>query len=432
MVKVYRSFLDSFDWDGVDLAELYFESGRGFEEPKLFTPGHPSARLELKRNYGIDLKAAFDSLSPSYWKTNAAVKETIVNYRVQKVKSIYETLLGAFLEITKTKPGFQIIVTALDNFGTPLLREQFGIDMHSILELQKRLGFTLQVEDPESKWSGDPRRYIDIGKQYGKLVDSSKLMLDLNILSFRKKDASIPFPTLIQTGTESFHLIRAASLGAPRLTIYSEASVNPQDLSSFSNALSSEVHYHFTEAGISADAPYPFVLRLPKEITEIIVDGAALPPFRDNRYMIPAGEHSIVIQPQTASTFSAHELQTRIMSSTGDIKSVNYGLRDVTIAYVSNQRMLISLSNMPTTVMVDGAPLDFTVMRGNDCYSIFLPNGTHKVNIITGDKFAYGINITSFWSTTAIALFGAFAISLLLLMYLFLKFIKRSSETRKA
>jgi uncharacterized protein YdaL len=432
MVKVYRSFLDSFDWDGVDLAELYFESGRGFEEPKLFTPGHPSARLELKRNYGIDLKAAFDSLSPSYWKTNAAVKETIVNYRVQKVKSIYETLLGAFLEITKTKPGFQIIVTALDNFGSPVLREQFGIDMRSILELQKRFGFTLQVEDPESKWSGDPRRYIDMGKQYSKLVDSSKLMLDLNILSFRKKEAIIPFPTLIQTGTESFHLVQAASLGAPRLTIYSEASVNPQDLSSFSNALSSEVRYHFTESGMSAEAPYPFVLRLPKEITEIIVDGAALPPFRDNRYMIPAGEHAIVIQPQTASTFSAHELQTRIMSSTGDIKSVNYGLRDVTIAYVSNQRMLISLSNMPTTVMVDGAPLDFTVMRGNDCYSIFLPNGTHKVNIITGDKFAYGINITSFWSTTAIALFGAFAISLLLLMYLFLKFIKRSSETRKA
>jgi hypothetical protein len=432
VIKVYCSFLESFDWDGVDLAELYFESGRGFEEPRLFTPAHPSARLELKRNYGIDLKAAFDSLSPSYWKTNATVKETIVNYRVQKVKSTYETLLGAFFNIAKAKPGFQIIVTALDNFGSPVLREQFGIDMHSILDLQKRFGFTLQVEDPESKWSGDPRRYIDMGKQYGKLVDSSKLMLDLNILSFRKKDASIPFPTLIQTGTESFHLVRAASLGAPRLTIYSEASVNPQDLSSFSNALSSEVQYHFTETGMSADAPYPFVLRLPKEITEIIVDGAALPPFRDNRYMIPAGEHAIVIQPQTASTFSAHELQTRIMSSTGDIKSVNYGLRDVTIAYVSNQRMLISLSNMPTTVMVDGSPFDFTVMRGNDCYSIFLPNGTHKVNIITGDKFAYGINITSFWSTTAIAVFGAFAISLLLLMYLFLKFIKRSSETRKA
>jgi ABC-type antimicrobial peptide transport system permease subunit len=87
---------------------------------------------------------------------------------------------------------------------------------------------------------------------------------------------------------------------------------------------------------------------------------------------------------------------------------------------------------MPTTVTVDGALFDFTVMRGNDCYSIFLPNGIHKVNIVTGDKFAYGINITSFWSTTAIAVFGAFAISLLLVMYVFLKFIRRSPETRKA
>jgi uncharacterized protein YdaL len=428
VAKIYRSFLDSFEWDGVNLAELYFESGRGFEEPKLFTPAHPSARLELKRKYGIDLKAAFDSLSPSYWKTNAAVKTAIVHYRVEKIKSIYGTLLDAFIEITKKKPGFQIIVTALDNFGSPELREQFGIDMQSILELQKRFGFTLQIEDPESKWSSDPRRYIEMGRQYSKLTDSSKIMLDLNILSFRKKDAVTPFPTLIQTGTESFHLIRAASLGAPHLTIYSEASVNPQDLNFFSNALASAVRYHFTESGISADAPYPFVVRLPKEITEIIVDGKPLPPFRDNRYMIAAGEHSISIQPQTASTFSAHELQTRIMSSTGEILSISYGLRDVTLQYKSDQRMLISLSNMPTTVTVDGEILDVTVMKGNDCYSIFLPHGIHRATIVTGDKFAYGINITSFWSTTAIALFSALAISLLLLMYFFLKFVRRTSE----
>ena len=432
VTKEYRSFLESYDWDGVDLAELYFESGRGFEEPKQFTPAHPSAKLDLRRKYGIDLKAAFDSLSPSYWKTNSAVKEAIVNYRVQKLKSVYEILLGEFDKIAKSKPGFQIIVTALDNFGSPELREQFGIDMHSILDLQKRFGFTLQVEDPQSKWSSDPRRYIEMGKQYSQLVDSSHLMLDLNILSFRNKDAIIPFPTLIQTGTESFHLIRAASLGAPRLTIYSESSVNPQDLSLFSYALASKVHYHFTESGMTTDAPYSFVLRLPKEITEITIDGKPLPPFRDNRYVIPAGDHSILLAPQTASTFSAYELQTRIMSSTGSIKSMTYGLRDVTVEYKSDARMLISLSNMPTTVTVDGESVGFTVMKGNDCYSIFLPHGVHKANIVTGDKFAYGVNITSFWSTTAIAIFSALAISLLVLMYFVLKIVRRTLEYRKA
>jgi hypothetical protein len=87
---------------------------------------------------------------------------------------------------------------------------------------------------------------------------------------------------------------------------------------------------------------------------------------------------------------------------------------------------------MPTTVTVDGEPMGFTVMKGNDCYSIFLPNGVHKADIVTGDKFAYGVNITSFWSTTAIAIFSALAISLLLLMYFVLKFVRRTWEYRKA
>jgi hypothetical protein len=93
--------------------------------------------------------------------------------------------------------------------------------------------------------------------------------------------------------------------------------------------------------------------------------------------------------------------------------------------------MLIALSNIPTSVTVDGKAIDFIVMKGNDCFSIFLPYGIHKANIVTGDRFAYGINFTSFWSTTAIAVFSALAISLLLLMYLFLKFIRRTSENRK-
>ncbi|RPI04174.1 MAG: DUF2334 domain-containing protein, partial [Ignavibacteriae bacterium] len=429
--RVYRLFLDSYDWDGVDLAELYFESGLGLKEPRQFTPAHPSARLELKHRYGIDLKAAFDSLSPSYWKTNEVVKESIVNYRVQKLKSIYEIFLTSFSEIAKQKPGFQIIVTAIDNFGTPELREQSGIDMHSIIELQKKFGFTLQVEDPEAKWSSNPRRYIDLGKQYSKLVDSTKLMLDLNILTFRKKDAVIPFPTLIQTGIESFHLVRSAALGAPRLTIYSEASVNPQDLAFFANALAGDVQYRFDDGGIDVRSGSSFVLRLPKEITEITLDGKPLPPFRDNRYVIPAGEHAILLAPQASSNFSTHELQTRIMSATGGLTAIQYGLRDVTLDYNSDGRMLISLSNMPTALTVDGSPVEFTVMKGNDCFSIFLPPGKHQANITAGDRFAYGINFTSFWSTTAIAVFSAIAISLLLLMYIFLKFVRRLAVNRK-
>lgn len=432
MVAEYRTFLRSYDWDGVDLAELYFEAGRGFEEPKLFTPAHPTARLELRRKYGIELAAAFDSLSPMYWKINPVVKEIIINYRVQKLQAVYDSLLRTFDEIAKEKPGFQIIVTALDDFGSPDLREKFGCDMRSILQLQKEYGFSLQVEDPQSKWSSDPRRYIEMGRFYSAFVDRSKLMLDLNILNFRHKDAIIPFPTLVQTGTEAFHLIRSASIGAPRLTIYSESSMNPQDLNTLASSLASDVNYRFIGSTITVKAQSSFVLRLPKDINEISLDGIPLPPFRDSRFVIPAGEHSVTMTPQTASTFSTHELQTRVMSSTGNLLSVSYGLRDATFEYQSEARMLVSLSNMPTSITIDGEPFESTVMKGNDCFSVFLPTGRHSANIVTGGRFAYGVNITSFWSTTAIAVFSALAISLLFLMYIFLKISRGVSVLRKA
>ena len=60
----------------------------------------------------------------------------------------------------------------------------------------------------------------------------------------------------------------------------------------------------------------------------------------------------------------------------------------------------------PHAITVDGAPHAFTVMKGNDGYAVFLPAGAHRVEMVAGDAFSYGINLTSFWSSTAIAWFG--------------------------
>ena len=95
------------------------------------------------------------------------------------------------------------------------------------------------MEDPERLWSTAPLRYVEIGRSYADMVgDSSKVLLDLNILSLpERRDKVTPFPTLIQTGTESFQLVNSAAAGAPRLVIYSESSVNPQDLIFFPSRL---------------------------------------------------------------------------------------------------------------------------------------------------------------------------------------------------
>lgn len=426
MAILFRRFLESYDWDGVNLAELYFESGKGFETPQLFTPMHPSAIREVRTTYGIELSGIFDQNSPNYWGSNPQVRQQVVEYRIRKLDQVYTRLLKDFTEIAKKKQGFQIIVTAMDSFGSPKLREELGVDMNRILELQKQFGFLLQVEDPQSLWSTDPFRYVQIGQRYERLIgDRSKVLLDLNILSFRQKEEITPFPTLIQTGTESFLLLQAASIGAPRFTFYSEQSVNAQDLPFFASASATAVSYRQTETSYTFDAGSSFILKLPKEIPQIRLDDMIVPASRDNVFFVPAGTHTVDTQPGAAGAFSTSQLQPRILSATGEILSLSYGMREARFTYDSRERMLVSFSNEPTQVTIDGQPFVCKAMKGNDCFTIELEVGHHEAVVLTGDPFAYGVNVTSLWSTTAIAIFGFLAVVFLVMLYVFLKIARR-------
>jgi uncharacterized protein YdaL len=431
LVASYQRLLQRFNWDGVNLAELYFEAGRGFLDPDLFTPMHPSAQREFWRRYGYDLKEVLDTTSARYWKINSAAAEQVTEYRVQTLEEIYHRLLPMLAEAGKEKPGFQIIVTAMDSYHAPELRGYIGVDMGSILALQKRYGFVLQAEDPEHFWSTDPHRYQAIGKEYERrLGDRSKLMLDLNILSFRRPEQVTPFPTLIQTGTESFHLVRSASLGAPRLTIYAESSINPQDVRFLPYALASEALYRPTEKGYTISSPYAVTLTLPPQTTEIRVDGVPLAPSRENLFLIPAGDHEVRLGADATGAFSTHQLDTKLLSCTGNLLAVSYGLRSIVAEYASETRTLVAINREPTAVKVDGVDLGtIGAMKGNDCYAFYLPPGHHRVEITAGDAFSYGVNLTSLWSTTAIALFGALAVLSLLAMYVGVRVARRRVAT---
>jgi uncharacterized protein YdaL len=432
VTEEYRSFLRQYDWDGVNLAELYFEAGRGFAQPELFTPLHPSARSEYRRRHGYDLAEVLEASSPRFWKTDPLAAAAVTDYRVEKLDTVYRRLLRMIAEIAREREGFETIVTAMDGHGSPELREYIGVDMERILALQREYGFLLQVEDPEHLWSTDPLRYIDIGTHYAaRLGDRSRLLLDLNILSFRKPEASLPFPTLIQTGTESFHLVRAASLGAPRQVIYAESSINPQDLLFFPYALASDVRYRPGRLGYTVASPVSFTLKLPPDVDQIRIDGAPLSPSRENLYLIPAGEHTVTLGGDPAGAFSLHTLDTHILSMSGNILSVSYGMRSVEVVYESSGRALMSLNREPSAVRIDGQPVPVAPMKGNDCYSIYLPAGRHRAEIVAGDAFSYGVNLTSLWSSTAIALFGSAAVLLLGVMYAAVRVRRRLPEARE-
>ncbi len=200
--------------------------------------------------------------------------------------------------------------------------------------------------------------------------------------------------------------------------------MNPQDLPFFASAAAHGIHYKRSGDYYSLDAAHSFSLRFPKEIAHILLDGMLIPASRDNLFFIPAGTHTVSVNPGTTGAFSISQLQPRILSATGDVSDLSYGMRDARFTYTSDERMLVSFSNEPTQVLLDAQQYTFTAMKGSDCYTVMLPAGQHEVNIITGDSFTYGVNVTSLWSTTAIAIFGFLAILLLLGMYVSLETVK--------
>jgi hypothetical protein len=197
----------------------------------------------------------------------------------------------------------------------------------------------------------------------------------------------------------------------------------------FPYASSVNVKYNYTEHGYNFESPYSFTVKLPPKFKAVNVDGSPISPYRDNLFTIPAGTHEVAFVDESMTSFSTHELQAKILAFTGNLTEVTYGLQDVKFSYESQIRTLISLNREPTYVKVDGEEYKFIVMKGNDCFSFFLPLGKHSVELTAGDSFSYGINLTSLWSSTGIAIFGALAVVMLSLMFILLKIIRRKYST---
>ena len=57
-----KQMMERFDWDGVNLAELYFESLEGAGNPARFTPMNDDVRAEFRRDAGFDPVELFDAI----------------------------------------------------------------------------------------------------------------------------------------------------------------------------------------------------------------------------------------------------------------------------------------------------------------------------------------------------------------------------------
>jgi len=292
----YSNLLRAYSWDGVNLAELYFESERGPRNPNLYSPMHSSARMEFKKNYGFDPAALFNMKSQFYWKNNHKALNQFERYRTKTLGRLHGEFLKMIDEVKTEKNQFEVIVTAMDDIGSPEMRSYHGSDIRGLIKLQKTYHFTLQIEDPQSRWSNDPRRYTSIAQRYRKLVGQRhQCMIDLNVLPFRDTKKSNPFPTKIQTGIECYQMVRSAALGSQRFSIYSESSVRSNDLRMLPYAASAPAKIHRVPNGWNVKSPFPVVIELPERYTSLITANGERLISKQGKFELPEGEYTLLI-----------------------------------------------------------------------------------------------------------------------------------------
>jgi hypothetical protein len=356
-----RQLMGRFDWDGVNLAELYFESLEGMGNASRFTPMNDDVRAEFRQKSGFDPLDLFGS------RQDQASRRLFLDFRSDLARRIQEEWLGEVEGIRRQKPYLDVVLTHVDDRLDTGMRDAIGADAARVLPLLDTHSFTFLIEDPATVWNQGPERYRSIAERYRPLTaHREKLAIDLNIVE-RYQNV---YPTKQQTGTELFELIHQAARSFQRVALYFENSLLPPDLALLgaASAAVTRVERMGPKLVIDSVSGVGVPWRGPA-----LVDGQPWPAADQETLWLPAGPHSI---EAAESGSSVH-----LLALNGDLKAArNLGAGTIEFSYQSAARAIAIFDRVPRKLVIDG--LEATPVSAGP-KTLLLPMGQHVVTLTT-------------------------------------------------
>ncbi len=363
-----RRLIQTFDWDGVNLGELYFESPLGPDYGN-FTPFNDIVRAEFQALSGVDPLDLFRHNSPHYWRQDVSTWVRFVNYRVEQLRILHERFLRFFTELRVGKKShLDLVVTYVDSLFDRTMRQAIGVDISEMLPLLDRYDFRLVVEDPYALWHLPPRRYSALAESYARLTRRrERLGVDINVV-----EREIGYPTWKQTGVELAQLFHHAGKNFPTVLVYSEQSILEQDLELMPHALAAGVSAEISGEAIAVKTPHPVSYQTGVWAAGFRVNGKLWPCGAEDEVLLSAGAHRMTAVPPSGKSPSL----PRLVRLAGELLDAQYeGPRIIRFSYRSLARAIAVFDRAPRTVRVDG--------RGLAAYPTMLlpPGGPHVVRV---------------------------------------------------
>ncbi len=415
--EFFWKMLMDYDWDGVNIAELNFDTNKGAEDPSKFTPMNDDVRRDFKKINGFDPIELFNPKSPFYFKRNPNAYKKFLIFRKEILKNLHIFFLNEIEKIKRVKgKEMEVIVTAMDSIIHPEIFEETGTDTRDIISLMEIYPFTLQIEDPSRSWILPPSRYLDYFNVYRNFVkDKDRLMFDINCIA-RRDVSKTNLPSSLATGTELAQTLYFAIQANGRAGIYSESTVLPADMDILSFVFGRDIEISRGDGRYLLKAEKPFLLSL--NLTEYTpyLDGHKWPLYGIKGIYIPSGSHILSFKKEGVIELA---LSHRIEFD-GEISSFKEESGKFIFFY--NSRLPVSLTfNRPLQeVKLDGNVLSIPM----DKNGVILPKGDHKLEITPTSSFSYTLDVIGYLSSSIFYLLGFLSVALLFSLYIYSK-IKR-------
>jgi hypothetical protein len=347
-----------FDWDGINLAELYFESLEGIGNPSRFTPMNADIRREFQAHAGFDPVELFGS------RKDEASRRMFLDFRSELARRMQEEWLGKLEAIRKNKTHLDLVLTHVDDRFDRSVRDAIGADASRVLPLLDSHPFTFLVEDPATVWHMGPERYKKIAGQYQELTPHrDKLAIDLNIVD-RYQNV---YPTKQQTGVELLQLVHSAAENFDQVALYFESSLSPPDLKLLPAAAATvtRIERIGQKTIVESAAGIGIAWRGPAE-----VDGQPWPAADAETLWLPAGAHTVEPSSQPAPL--------HLLRLNGELKGARSMAHSIEFSYRSSARAIAVLDRQARHVLVDGAEV---IPESAGALTILLPRGQHVVTL---------------------------------------------------
>ncbi len=363
-----RELIRKFDWDGVNLAELYFESLEGAANPARFTPMNEDVRREFRLARGLDPLELFQRASPRHHARNPDGLRAFLDYRAELARRLQAEWLAELDSVRASRPNLDLVLTHVDDGFDAGIRDAIGADAARVLPLLDRHSFTFLIEDPATIWHLGPQRYGEIARRYQSLTrHTARLGIDINVVE-RYQEV---YPTKIQTGTELFQLISQASRSFPRVALYFENSILVPDLPLLSAAAAAVSRAERRPSGLLIDSPYGVGVPWNGPAR---VNGRLWPAQDPRTLWLPPGPQTVEPAPAPA--------EVRLLDLNAELVAAASRAGGLEFAYRSAARALAIIDRRPRRLEIDGAEQKApVVLAAEGAYTLVLPRGQHVVSV---------------------------------------------------